>query len=260
MIIDYYLIPILILAAYIGHRYQMLTRLGAVGTILVGFSVLIGFGYKGIFLLGAFFISSSFWSSYKKEKKVKVEEKIEKSAGRDFVQVVANGGLAAVCGFLYYLTKDNSLLAIFIASIAAANSDTWASELGVLSKKKPFLLLSGKETDPGTSGAVSSLGLLASLAGAFLIALLAMLLFSLPMPYLILFTIIGFMGSVIDTILGALLQRKFKCQVCGLETEKKMHCHKETELLHGFIWISNDTVNFLSILFAGLLGGMAVVL
>jgi uncharacterized protein (TIGR00297 family) len=260
MIIDYYLIPLLILAAFIGNRFQMLTKLGALGTILVGFSVLLGFGYKGIVLLGAFFISSSFWSAYKKEKKVKVDEKLEKSEGRDFIQVLANGGVAAVCGLLFYVTKDNTLLAIFIASIAAANSDTWASELGVLSERRPFLLLSGKQTDPGTSGAVSSLGLFASLAGAFLIALLAVQLFSLSTPYLLLFTVIGFIGSLIDTILGALLQRKYQCEVCGLETEKKTHCQKETVLLNGFVWISNDTVNLLSILCAGLLGGMAVLL
>jgi uncharacterized protein (TIGR00297 family) len=254
----FYLFPLLIVAALVGNRFHMLTKLGAIGTILVGLAVMVGFDIKGLILLGAFFISSSFWSAYKKEKKKEVEDKLEKSAGRDIVQIFANGGVAAVAGILYYSHQDFFFLAMFISSIAAANSDTWASELGVLSKSKPFLLLSFKETDPGTSGAVSPLGLFASLAGAFIISVLGVFLFQLSVTFILLFTFIGFLGSLIDTILGALVQRTYRCNVCGLETEKKIHCNTETIHAKGSVWISNDTVNLLSILLASLVGGFVV--
>ncbi len=58
-------------------------------------------------------------------------------------------------------------------ALAAANADTWGTELGVLSLQRPRRIVGGQHVEPGTSGAVSSVGLLASVAGAALIGVLA---------------------------------------------------------------------------------------
>jgi uncharacterized protein (TIGR00297 family) len=250
------ILPLLLLAAMLGYWQKVLTISGAIGTILVGCAVAFSFELNGLYILALFFLSSSFWSMYKKEQKVAVEEKLEKNERRDFTQVMANGGVALLAAILFAISESGLFLGMFIASIAAANSDTWASELGVLSKSRPRIIWTWKKTDPGTSGAVSLLGLFAAFTGAGSIAVAATVLFSLDMIYAFLFTLIGFLGSLIDTVLGAKVQSNFKCKVCGLETEKKIHCENKTDMLKGFSWMSNDTVNFIASLLAGLLGAI----
>ncbi len=56
----------------------------------------------------------------------------------------------------------------FIVCIASANSDTWASEIGSLSKKNPIYIRTFKRIERGTSGAISLLGSIAALSGSLL--------------------------------------------------------------------------------------------
>ena len=63
--------------------------------------------------------------------------------------------------------------------MAAANSDTWASEIGSMSKGKPISVKTFKRAERGTSGAVSLLGTFAAVVGSFLIALPSYFLFDL---------------------------------------------------------------------------------
>ncbi|MFA5077374.1 MAG: DUF92 domain-containing protein, partial [Candidatus Micrarchaeia archaeon] len=90
----------------------------------------------------------------------------------------------------------------FIASVAAITSDKFASELGVLEKKKPIYLLTMKEVTPGTSGAVSPLGTLMSFAGALFIGAAAILIFGITPTTAILVGVAGFLGSFADTLAG----------------------------------------------------------
>lgn len=56
----------------------------------------------------------------------------------------------------------------------------------------------------------------------------------------------GFLGSLIDSILGASIQVKYKCEKCKKITERKEHCGKETNYYKGIKWIDNNLVNLLS--------------
>ena len=62
-----------------------------------------------------------------------------KGSQRDWQQVMANGGLAAMASALYYYTGAPIWLLGACICIAAANSDTWASEVGSMSKRKPIV-------------------------------------------------------------------------------------------------------------------------
>ena len=240
-----------IVVAILGYKFKSLTLSGAVGTILVGSAVSIGFGYRGLLLLGVFFASSSLWSKIKVRNKTNLKNKVAKGEQRDIVQVFANGSVAGVTSLMFAITDSLFWLIFFVGSIAAANADTWASEIGTLSKKKPILLTKWKRVDTGTSGAVSVLGTFAGFFGSLLISFISFLLWPELSFFLFLgLTLIGFCGNLIDTILGASIQVVYKCPVCGMETEKKFHCEKETTYFKG-LWIcDNDVVNFLSILLA----------
>lgn len=240
----------IILVAFLSYKLRLLTLSGSVMAIVIAIFIYLGFQWKGLVLLGIFFITSSFWSVLKKKEKELVEERLEKSSRRDWQQVFANGGVAALCSVLYYWTKDPNYYILFAIALATSNSDTWASEIGTLSKVKPLSIKTWKRVPKGTSGAISGLGTMAALLGSLLMGIISYSLFQLP-TFLFLFVFLfGFFGNVIDTFLGAYVQAVYQCPICHMETEKRYHCKRETTLIQGWDFLDNDGVNFLSSLIA----------
>lgn len=99
----------------------------------------------------------------------------------------------------------------------AVAADTFSSELGILSKSKPRLITSWtlREVPPGTNGGVTATGLAAGLLGSFSVALTSAI--SLPfcsahsgwksrVLWTVAFSFWGVLGSILDSILGGLLQ------------------------------------------------------
>lgn len=253
MVSNFVYIVFIIVAALGGYLVKALSKSGAAAAMLVGLSVGLSFRLPGLLLLGVFFASSSFWSKFKASRKIKVEEKLEKGDRRDWKQVIANGGLAMIVSSIHFFSPSDLWLFAFIVSIAAANSDTWASEIGVLSKKRPFYILGFKRVERGTSGAVSLLGTTAAFFGAGSIAAFSVPFFQLPWkPWILLITVFGFLGNIMDTLLGALMQARYRCVECGLVTEKKFHCGNHTLLIKGARLLDNDIVNFTAITLSSL--------
>lgn len=232
--------------ALISYRLRLLTGDGALASVLVGGGILLGTHLNGLLLLAFFFVSSSFFSKVKKHQKKQAEEIVEKGSTRDAWQVVANGFGATIFSVLYYLNDNEILLYGFILSLAIATSDTWASELGVLSSKRPIHIRTLKRVDRGTSGAISIYGTIMALLGSLSVAILAKLLFSISFVIVGILTILGFIGCMIDTILGAYFQVSYYCTVCHKRVEKNVHCNKETIEPIGRKWVTNDFVNFTS--------------
>ncbi|MFS0780923.1 DUF92 domain-containing protein [Bacillus sp. 1P06AnD] len=238
-------------AALGGYHVRSLTKSGSLASFIVGLLIFIGFQWKGLIILGLFFVSSSSWSKYKKQRKKSLEDMLEKGDRRDWVQVAANGGIAGLASIWSAVQPDMAATVCFLTAFAAANADTWASEIGVLSKTKPFHLIRGKFVEKGTSGAVSILGTAASFGGALLIGCAGWMLFSgINAASAAIIISMGFCGSVVDTILGGTIQAKYSCTACGIVTEKRSHCGKSTKLYSGMAWCNNDAVNVLSIFVA----------
>jgi uncharacterized protein (TIGR00297 family) len=243
---------IILFVSFYAYKRQSLTKSGAIAAFFVGMGIAIGFGYKGLIVLGAFFISSSMLSKYKSQTKKTMEKKTQKGSTRDWLQVMANGALAAIVGVIYFITKESIWITVFAILLAAANSDTWASEIGSLSKKKPLSIRTFKKAETGTSGAVSILGTLAGLAGSFVIALIASLLFPTQLWEFVLIFLFGFLGNVFDTLLGAYIQVEYQCPVCGQIVETRMVCHMNVVKMKGLTFFNNDMVNVQSGFFAAL--------
>jgi uncharacterized membrane protein len=134
--------------------------------------------------------------------------------------------------------------------MATVNADTWATELGVLNPSHPRLITTGQPMDPGTSGAISLYGTLATTAGAALIGL-AGAIFSPTgerLPLVLAATLGGLCGSLFDSLLGATIQAIYHCPQCDKDTERHpLHtCGTETTQIRGWDWLNNDLVNFMA--------------
>ncbi|MGB9639716.1 MAG: DUF92 domain-containing protein [Anaerolineales bacterium] len=211
-------------------------------------------GWSWSAVLITFFITSSLLSHLFKKQKQQIEAQIEKGSRRDWAQVLANGGVAMFCVLLkgWFPHSPLPFLAAS-ASLAAANADTWGTELGVLSSKPPRLITTAKIVDRGVSGGVSVLGLIAALAGSILIATIYWF-FENNLYYFLLVCLSGFVGSLIDSLLGASLQVVYFCPRCKKETEKHpLHsCNEKTTYRRGWKWLNNDVVNLACTMFAAI--------
>ncbi|UCF63226.1 MAG: DUF92 domain-containing protein [bacterium] len=235
---------------YLSHRARFLTSSGMVSAFLLA-TVIYGFGgWKWTLPILTFFISSSLLS---KVGKSVFDNIFEKGSRRDHVQVMANGGIAGLFMILEILVPHPINYLAYLGSLAAATADTWATEIGMRWGKHPRLISNLKLVPPGTSGGITSAGLLGALAGSIILAISGILFFTEieQLSIWLLFTMIvssGFMASLVDSFLGATIQVQFQCDVCQKMTEKHFHCEVLTIPISGILWFNNDVVNFLNTL------------
>ena len=212
------------------------------------FSVVITFsgGLACFAVLAATFIFTIFAGKIGRERR-EIEKSIHaKSGKRDAVQVFCNVGVGAILLLLYLFIKDARFLLGYAAVMASSLADSLASELGILARTEPVDIWTVTPTQRGISGGVTLLGFSAALLGAALIGLIYVLLAKGSLTQFIFITCGGFLGALIDSILGSRLQIKYQCLSCGSLTEKRRHCNRDTLYYRGFRCITNDFVNFLS--------------
>jgi len=243
-----------LLISLLAWHTGTLSQSGAIAATLSGGLVFGLGGFAWAVLLLVFFISSSLLSRLPRSGKRSVGEKYAKGSQRDWGQVLANGGLGALLVITFTLSPVKTWLWIaYAGAMAAVNADTWSTELGILSPALPRLITSGKAVEPGTSGAVSTLGSLAALGGSVLIALCAALLTTWrgldQTGFFLLIAIVtigGLSGAFFDSFLGATVQAIYYCPSCRKETERHPNhvCGTETNHMRGWRWLNNDMVNF----------------
>lgn len=176
-----------------------------------------------------------------------------KGQERDPWQVLANGGPAA----LGALAPEAGLWLV-TASLAAAAADTWATAAGGWSRRPPRQIVTGALIPPGTSGGVTWTGSLGGAVGALSVGI-AVALFAPEWRSLLLAALsIGVTGMLLDSLLGATLQGRFRCDRCGQDTERRVHhCGQPARLTGGLPWLTNDGVNALATGAAAWLGWVA---
>lgn len=250
--------------AAVGYRRESLTLSGVVGALITG-TVIFGLGgWEWGILLVAFFLSSSFLSHYREQDKAGLAEKFAKGHRRDLGQALANAGVGTILAVASLLWDDPILFVAYVGAMAAVNADTWATEIGVLSDRAPRLITTGRRVDVGASGGVTPLGLGASASGAGFIGLLgagAGVLVdrsaSAAIAVLAGALVGGLAGSLFDSLLGATVQAIYWCDVCGKETEQKVHrCGTVTHRVRGQAWLGNDAVNLLASVVGAAVAGL----
>ncbi|EXJ84856.1 hypothetical protein A1O3_05531 [Capronia epimyces CBS 606.96] len=152
---------------------------------------------------------------------------------RTSIQVFANSGCASILVLLHVWlygygrsvnqtracfgaedTKIADLLLLGVMSnYAAVAADTLSSELGILSKSRPILITSLRPVPPGTNGGVTLAGLLAGAGGSVAISATGVLLLGFceggsvkRLTIFALLSALGVVGTLVDSLLGAILQ------------------------------------------------------
>lgn len=194
-----------------------------------------------LYLLGTFF--TIFFVAVLR-KKLRPELKKEKS--RRFIQILINGGLGCLFVIVYGLTGEMRYMLISVVAIGGCFVDSLSSDVGVMSRRRPFDFLRRQYVDGGISGGMSWLGTAAALAGSALIGLSTALSLHLPFSVGLMVSGLVFLQTLVDTAMGSLIQVKYRCPVCGKVTEKKEHCGTATEYLSGLRFVNNNWVNALS--------------
>jgi uncharacterized protein (TIGR00297 family) len=185
---------------------------GIAAAWVLGVVTAMSFGVRGFGLLLAFLLAGLLvtFAGYRRKRSTGVAE--GHGGRRGVGEVLGKGGVLLAVG-LQVLWMDAWHRGLFAAGwsitaiLAAALADTWGTEIGGLLGRRAFTLWPLRAAPPGTSGAVSLPGLLASLLGAALIAGLGVwlgLLGETPLRLAAICTAAAVLAAVIESLLPRL--------------------------------------------------------
>lgn len=165
------------------------------------------------------------------------ESDVKQGKARDATQVLANGGVYWLLVLLAVFTKATVSPTLLLVSMAISTADTWASEIGIRYGGATYDLLRWRRLPVGVSGGVSLVGTLGGLAGSALIAVVAFWL--APEGAFGWVLLLGFAGMLVDSLLGAGLQVRYRNANGQLSDRGGPGAVR----VSGYRWMSNDTVN-----------------
>jgi uncharacterized protein (TIGR00297 family) len=205
-----------------SYKLNAVDLSGALSGVLLGlFMIVFGEGLSWFALILFLFLGALF-TKYKYGYKKKLGAAEANAGSRGYKNVFGNCfvplvfvvlyGVVGTASIPYFGTVDKSIYLIgFLCSMAMATADTLASEIGSTYKGQPRMITTFEPVAPGTDGGVSPLGEVASLFGAAAIAIAAFLMGMMGSDagsMIFLTVLMGFVGTNIDSLLGATLQQQ----------------------------------------------------
>jgi uncharacterized protein (TIGR00297 family) len=239
-------------------RWNWLTVSGALMAWFLAFVVLF-LAKWSIFPLVIFLVLGSLAGKIRANAKDGGDAKQGKA--RDHWQVLANGGIFMLLAMLAFLNESGwlesflgihtevlrfsetcHLLALISLSVSCA--DTLSSDFGRVWGGSPRNIITGKRMIKGVSGGVTGAGFVGAFLGAVSIAIfvfwteLSSLGSSVSAFWLV--AVFGFIGSILDSVLGVLFQAKYldemRNQVDSSDSGRR-------SMAAGYRWVTNDVVN-----------------
>ena len=209
-------VALVMILMVISRIRKILNESGTWAAAIMGLVVAIGGHWTWLVTLLAFLSAGFFVTRWRYGEKKEMGFNEGEDGERDWTNVISNGGVPMLISLYAFITEDwQELLPIFVASVAVATSDTFASEVGCLDKRV-YMITTLKKCEPGLNGGFSPNGQIAALVGALLISLVATALgmlvgaeaLSSPVEFIVSISIIGFLGCQVDSLLGALLENR----------------------------------------------------
>jgi uncharacterized membrane protein len=239
-------------------RWHWLTVSGAIAAGFLAFVVLF-LAKWSIFPLVIFLVLGSLAGKIRANAKDGGDAKQGKA--RDHWQVLANGGIFMLLAMLAFLNESgwlDSFLGIHtevlrfsetchllaLISLSVSCADTLSSDFGRVWGGSPRNIITGKRMIKGVSGGVTGAGFVGAFLGAVSIAIfvfwseLSSLGSSVSIFWLV--AVFGFIGSILDSVLGVLFQAKYldemRNQVDSSDSGRR-------SMAAGYRWVTNDVVN-----------------
>ena len=223
---------------FIPYKIKVLSISGYFGSITLG-ALIVLFGNTVQFILIAmFFVLSSIINLIIK----KYTARRSKNSHRNILQVLCNGGVAIFICIYEYFNPNPINIYLYAATVAAATSDTWATEFGKLSKSKPISITSFQPIEHGLSGGITMIGLFGSMLGASIIGLAAYLLINSKLILIFGVVFSAFLSALLDSLIGDTLQGKFQTKSGTIIEQMQL----DTILISGYKIIDNNLVNFIA--------------
>ena len=260
-------------------KKKSLSTAGARVGFCVGF-LIVATGLRGLVLFG-FYQLGSWATKYKASVKAGLDATATAHSCRGARQVLAVTVTAVSLSLVHAVAcgkerpvdfaKDpvaSRLTCAVLAHHATCLADTWASELGMITQRGAATVIlvtrPWRKVPAGTNGGISIVGTVWSIIGGAAVGLLTVLMDALSGIYplnawtMVAFgALTGFVGSLVDSVLGATVQATYWDPVTKLIHHDNGGDVDLSSLKHlsGISILTNEQVNFVSVALTSLLGG-----
>lgn len=215
-----------VILAFLAYRYRIADLSALFSAAVLGVLIILFTNLWWFVLLLAFFILGGGFTKYKFKQKKAAGLAESKTGIRSYENVFSNSFWALAIAVLYGVLAANPqwnwlaapLVFAYIGTVATATGDTMASEIGVTAKGPTYMITTFRRARVGEDGGISLLGETAALVGSGIIGLLAFafgMIDSLPLAVGVAVAG-GFIGTNIDSLLGAVLQKRGRLTNSGV--------------------------------------------
>lgn len=191
----------------LAYSLRILDARGSTAAFVLGGAIL-WFGGLAWFSLMVVFTGLAFMATrFGRRRKMAHGTAEEREGERGAPNVLANGAAPAIAAASMVVFDPAAAALAYVVAVCAITADTLASEIGGMAARARCILPPFAHLSPGTNGAVSWLGQGAALLGPAVVASFAVWAMEITWLAAGIAVAAGFVGSQIDSILGATLEQ-----------------------------------------------------